>query len=236
MNKDDLNFTPLSEGLGFHPFADGLPYAPVNPAPTSNPHRTMGSGAVSAGRPQISPSITHSVRVFPLATARISPTFPVTRPARALAPPAPAVAPPPGIINEEFNWAYPIKRAIAFVLDAAINSSFIIAAFAWVLTRSSLHPEALASSGIVGLTALFVLFFNWALIAAQEVALSTTIGKRVFGLSIDGTPGKILLRSALFIPSFAFSGLGLFWCLFDDRRRCWHDVASGLQPREIARL
>lgn len=36
MEKDtiEINFKPLSAGLGFHPFSDGLPYAPVSPTPT----------------------------------------------------------------------------------------------------------------------------------------------------------------------------------------------------------
>src|SRR4051812_22981324 len=69
--RQPIDFKPLSEGLGFHPFADGLPYAPVVktvakkelPLPSAlNPDSAnlgplgqlpmgnMGAGAIAAGR------------------------------------------------------------------------------------------------------------------------------------------------------------------------------------------
>src|SRR5689334_11933992 len=57
--KNEISFRPLTEGLGFHPFSDGLPYAPVNPSNKSagqasgpNPRLSNGTGAVAAGAPR----------------------------------------------------------------------------------------------------------------------------------------------------------------------------------------
>lgn len=65
--SEQLNFKAINSGLGFHPFSDGLPYAPVSKSPskpgTSNQlgHSSSsvlganllgGAGAVAAGPPQ----------------------------------------------------------------------------------------------------------------------------------------------------------------------------------------
>src|ERR1700687_3561817 len=63
-----IDFKPITQGLGFHPFSDGLPYAPVSKAaqrPQATPHTPLsremarelakefaaGAGAISAGQP-----------------------------------------------------------------------------------------------------------------------------------------------------------------------------------------
>src|SRR5579872_1378988 len=51
-SKEEIQFKPLSDGLGFHPFANGLPYTP--PAKTPRAERIpvgMGTGAEVAGKP-----------------------------------------------------------------------------------------------------------------------------------------------------------------------------------------
>jgi hypothetical protein len=62
MEKDKIQFKPLHEGMGFHPFSDGLPYAPeskaasagskINPSAARTTSTPMGTGAMAAGRPQ----------------------------------------------------------------------------------------------------------------------------------------------------------------------------------------
>jgi hypothetical protein len=62
MEKERIQFKPLHDGMGFHPFSDGLPYAPesknpVKPAQKATqksaaPQSWMGTGATAAGRPQ----------------------------------------------------------------------------------------------------------------------------------------------------------------------------------------
>jgi hypothetical protein len=90
--------------------------------------------------------------------------------------------------------------------------------------------------GIVMISVLFFVLFSWALITAQEIAFGTSVGKRVFGLMINGSTSAIFLRAFFFLPSIGFCGVGLLWSLFDKRKRCWHDVVVNVQPIEVARL
>jgi len=99
-----------------------------------------------------------------------------------------------------------------------------------------MSPELLINPGIVLIAGLFLAFFNWAITTAEEVAFGTSIGKRLFGLAIQGSASAIFLRAFFFLPSTCFGGIGILWALFDRRRRCWHDLVVDLQPIEIARL
>lgn len=49
LNQSKQKFTSIHEGVGFHPFSDGLPYAPSRRSPQK------GEGAVSAGAPIYAP-------------------------------------------------------------------------------------------------------------------------------------------------------------------------------------
>jgi len=65
MEKEKIKFKPLHEGMGFHPFSDGLPYAPESKSKASS----TGTGATAAGRPQFVTQ-TQNVNSRPLGTAR----------------------------------------------------------------------------------------------------------------------------------------------------------------------
>ena len=50
--EPELKFSPITEGLGFHPFSDGLPYAPVTKsreAQAERPPADLSSGAGAPG-------------------------------------------------------------------------------------------------------------------------------------------------------------------------------------------
>jgi hypothetical protein len=64
------------------------------------------------------------------------------------------------------------------------------------------------------------------------VAFGTTLGKRIFGMKLDGDGFSCFMRSILFIPSLVFGGLGLWIAIFDSRKRCWHDRVTKLQPEQ----
>ena len=90
-----LKFKPLSEGLGFHPFSDGLPYAPVRKTatPTTTP-QIPPSGATAAGpaMPVTTSSLPApriSVPIAPAAASPVSHTAPALPP-RTVATPAAA--------------------------------------------------------------------------------------------------------------------------------------------------
>ncbi|MEO5971600.1 MAG: hypothetical protein ABIQ95_16870, partial [Bdellovibrionia bacterium] len=53
-----VSFQPVTEGLGFHPFSDGLPYAPMGKNPKASATSklllsTSGAGAIAAGPPRV---------------------------------------------------------------------------------------------------------------------------------------------------------------------------------------
>ena len=221
----DLNFRPLSDGLGFHPFSDGLPYAPTQKTPP--PRASYGSGAVSAGRP----IFIHSPMAAPKQMAVI--------PTQVLSTPTPAPAFSLDALNStvsHYGFGYLAKRVLAYSLDTALNLAICLGALSTVLFKKDFSRETLTNPGILIVAVLFLGFCNWGITTAQEVGFGTSLGKRAFGLSLRGTGMAAFMRALYFIPSIGFAGLGLVWSVFDSKKRCWHDIASGLQPDEIARL
>lgn len=254
--EPEIQFKPLTDGLGFHPFSDGLPYAPLSQTPSSKPSAsrvsqalhsahglgaspgpsptpTTGTGAVAAGvptfavpgRPRVSVPVAHQNLAKPAAA-------PLAMPATQAAPaaqPSPLVAP-------KFGFFYVIKRTLAFGIDTITNLGLLIAAFSLALMGQDLQPELLMNPGVALVSALFFLSFNWAVITAQEIAFSTTLGKKLFGLELRGSTSAIFLRAFFFVPSAGFLAFGLLWSIVDRRKRCWHDLIVDLQPVEVARL
>lgn len=239
-NDTEIHFKPLTEGLGFHPFSDGLPYAPVSknaeirkpnfsqpvvkPPLTPHPSKILGMGAIAAGP-----------AVFPKKVA-----VPVVSPSRSLMPQALAetrVEPKSRIpiVDQHFGFVYLLKRVFSFLLDSFLGLAACGTALSSVLLRQDITPETFFTPSVLFLIGLFSFFFNWALICAEEVAFGTTIGKRFFGLGIQGSPSAIFLRSFFFLPSIGFCGIGIIWALFNSKRRCWHDVVVDLQPIEISK-
>lgn len=229
--RPELNFTPITDGLGFHPFSDGLPYAPVSKTATSKvaptpkpmaPLSPMGTGAVAAGTPRFS--------VPQVSVPRVSVP-------QASQPQPQAQAPAPTLqVDERYGFVYSFKRIFAFAIDWALNISLCLTALSFALVRQDIEPTALMAPEVLLLAVLFVLTFSWALVTAQEVAFGTSVGKRIFRMSLRGGPAAIFLRAFFFLPSVGFCGIGLLWAVFDRRRRCWHDLAADLQPQELARL
>jgi len=60
-----------------------------------------------------------------------------------------------------------------------------------------------------------------------------TIGMRPWRLKVlaaDGRPAAVRslwIRYAVATLSLLAGGLGFVWALFDEERRCWHDMAAG---------
>jgi len=221
--SNDLLFRPLHKGVGFHPFADGLPYAPVVPP------KNQGTGATAAGpaRPVWNPQPMKSIRPT---TPTVSSPTPVIAPNISVAPTpiAPELEMP--ISSEKFGWTYPFVRMIAFGLDVIFSLSLTSIAVTVILAFFDLEPWFLLEKELIGMTLLFLVCFSWAIVAIQEVAFHTTLGKRLLGLKLHGTTTAIFLRSFFFIPSFGFAGVGILWALFNTQKRCWHDAAVDLQP------
>lgn len=243
--KTELSFEPLSEGLGFHPFSDGLPYAPTSKAPTAKASSQtrdlgMGAGAVSAGLPSFASPKIQAPRVsVPVAQPQpYQPQAPMVQPQRTSAALSTMVTSPSlaAELEPSFGFGYMVKRVFAYLFDSLFNVGLCVGALSAALWRQDMNPEVLLTPGIVLVSVLFLAVFNWAITTAQEVAFGTSIGKRLFGLAIQGSTSAIFLRAFFFLPSICFGGIGILWAVFDRRRRCWHDLVVDLQPIEIARL
>lgn len=248
--KKGIDFKPLTQGLGFHPFSDGLPYAPVSKSvarPQATPHTpsrdtASGAGAVSAGKPEFAyPAPRVNVPVASPSVPRVSPQpqVQIQKPAvqKAAAKKTTTQAPTAQAFGEpKFGYVYLLKRVLAYSLDTTLNTSLLATGLSFALLNEDMTPDLLMNPGIVMISILFFTLFNWALVTAQEIAFGTTIGKRIFGLMVQGSTSAIFLRAFFFLPSLSFCGVGLLWSLFDKRKRCWHDVVVNVQPIEVARL
>lgn len=156
--------------------------------------------------------------------------------AAAQAPTAEAVGISVASDGQTYSFFYAVKRSMAFLLDSILNLALCAAAFSFVLWKLDAQPSQLVAPEMLTFVLLFLAFFNWAIIVAQEIAFGTTIGKHLVGLSLDGPPAAVFLRSFFFWVSVGFGGLGLIWALFDRQHRCWHDLIVNLQPQENASL
>ena len=78
------------------------------------------------------------------------------------------------------------------------------------------------------------MFFNWALITAQEVAFGTSIGKKTLRTFARRKRDGHLRSRAVFHSELSFPGyrraLGRASI---PARRGFHDLISGIQPEEI---
>ena len=125
MEKGKIQFKPLHEGMGFHPFSDGLPYAPESKAKPS-----QGTGATAAGKPRFTTQIQNiqsATSRQALKTARqlnASPQVqsPVPQPVQTQKPQA-QTAPRIQMTREPES---PLVRArfFAYLLDAVLHAAF----------------------------------------------------------------------------------------------------------------
>ena len=240
----EINFKPLTDGLGFHPFADGLPYAPAS---KSTPTKPSGTGAVAAGRPQFAypagPGVTNRA---PTPTS-VLPSMPIDGTAEKIRrelesiqaqrlDQARAAAARKQDAQAQlvlhYGLDYSFQRAFAYLLDSAFNLSICASVLSTALLSTDLENLRDLSPLAVISVAVFLFACNWALLAAQEVAFGTTIGKRIFGLRLRGTGFECFVRALFFLPSLLFGGLGIGMSIFDGRKRCWHDRMTKLQPTE----
>lgn len=121
------------------------------------------------------------------------------------------------------------RRVTAFCIDFAILSLVVAAAWAtlWALTLVSFG----LLSGFLFLPALIPVIYHSLMIGGRR---SATCGMQIMGIevrAVDGQRPSLLqafAMTALFYVSIAFTTLLiLVVALFNDRRRCVHDILSG---------
>ena len=199
------------KNISFAPVSEGLGFHPFSEGLPYTPvhpipRRQMGMGAVAAGLPVYAPP---------------------------QAEPAVSIAADISSVSVVSATEYLGRRLLAAIIDNGLNIGAVAIALGWVLWRQRISLEIIFSPAVLAGIIFFLLFFNWAIITAQEIAFGTSFGKRICGLEIPGSVSVVLVRAILFIPSTVFCGAGLLWALVDKQNRCWHDAASGIQPELI---
>lgn len=209
--KTSLEFKPAHRGLGFHPFSEGMPYAPPTPAPTLTPN--------SGSSPKkLSDSVAGPIRYAPPEAIRGKPLAELQSAIQRKNP------------SNALGAGYLALRVFAFSIDLITHFSVSLLMLMGVFVIQGHEAVVLFEPGIIELALVFSILMSWALSTAQEVALGSTPGKRLLGLRLEGSAGLLFLRSILFIPSLLFMGSGVLWALLSRDRRCWHDAAVGIQP------
>ncbi len=220
--KQKIQFKPLHEGMGFHPFSDGLPYAPESK--TKSTH--AGTGAVSAGRPQFATQSFNTSK--PMGTARQmqqqaqpvaqSMGQPLVQPyvqpqkqtqmqrAKTTTNTRPATvtshAPSDDIIR---------RRAFAYLMDTVIHAGFWLATnlAALYFFKFQIDSEILKDNFVH--FGVFFLLSQWMFVSLQEVLFENSLGKLFFNLEFKRNHGSLMLRSILFMGGLLFFGMGLYF-------------------------
>ena len=222
MEKNKIQFKPLHEGMGFHPFSDGLPYAPESKSKYGN-----GSGATSAGRPQFAtpttsgPALAPATSTSPRVTARQlqerKPQVNITHHEMARANVkqtaqktaqsiAPQIAPAP-----QTEKAILRRRAFAYLLDTLIHAGFWLTSNLAALFFFKFQLDSDIIKENFGQFAVFFILSQWLFIALQEILFENSIGKVFFNLEFKRNHRSLFLRSFVFMMGVACLGLGLYY-------------------------
>ena len=126
--------------------------------------------------------------------------------------------------------SYTFQRVFGYIIDTAFNVSVAATILSFALIQTDVELLQTVSDSSLILSAVFIYLSNWAAIAGQEVAFGTSLGKRVFGLSIPGSGSDAFIRAVAFIPASILGGLGILSAIFDSQKRCWHDRFARVQP------
>jgi len=205
MSGEKIKFKTLHEGVGFHPFSEGLPYAPQSQAqsshsspisktaaPKKSPAELMGVGAMSAGTPTF---VNSAANTAARTTRQIQQAQQQQMAAEiAVHQPIPTPKPAahhfkdPGVIR---------KRIFAFLLDTTIHLGF------WILVNLiaifALHFEidSMILAQNWGSFLVFFAFSQTVFIGMQNMLFDNSLGKYFFGLEFKRNR-EIQLKNAAF--------------------------------------
>ena len=122
------------------------------------------------------------------------------------------------------------RRCLAYLTDLAILLGLLFV-YKIALVFLTVATLGLATPLLVLLAAVIPVAYHTLTIGGPAAA---TLGMRLFGLQVSiwngGKPGYIqaLLHTAVFYVTTSFTGgLILLWPLFNNRRRCLHDLLCG---------
>jgi hypothetical protein len=201
MHDEKITFKPLHDGLGFHPFSEGLPYAPQTKTESkpASKHRSAsamvqtelnrGTAATSAGIPSFAiPSMPKTTRQLQQQKNPVASVQPTAQPIQQTKPAQMA----------------PIRtRFFAYLLDTVIHVGFwvTISLMATLVLHLEIDGNLMIQNwkGFLG----FFLFSQWFFIGMQESLFENSMGKTFFGLEFRQNR-KSFLTSSLFLRSIVF--------------------------------
>jgi hypothetical protein len=240
--EPEISFKPINKGLGFHLFADGLPYTSHFKAVPEKKPVPPPSSRQESGDPLLGTQMRQSFRAgagrsFDGIAQHKSLRSQSTQSQIAVKPGSALPVMPQGVQQEDaFDLSYVMRRVFAYVLDTFLNSLVLGTSFGVTFWFYEVDIKMILDPGIMLITTLLFLGLNWFLIALQELVFQTSMGKYCFHLIIPGSRVRIFLRTLLFIPSAACLGLGLL-SIFFTRRRCGlHDLLVEVQPIHVTKL
>ena len=237
--KSKIKFKPLHEGMGFHPFSDGLPYAPESKSKYNN-----GAGANAAGRPQFAtpnlqgPALAPATNNSPRVTARqlqermggsvpqtglsglpqreplsITQHEPLGRANKTtvLKTKVAPIAQTIAPVKLISDKALLRRRAFAYVMDTVIHAGFWLATNLTALFFFKFQLDSEIVRDNLGQFLVFFLISQWMFIALQEVLFENSIGKVFFNLEFKRNHHSLFLRSLVFMVSALFFGAGFFY-------------------------
>ena len=218
-DSKSIQFKPLSEGLGFHPKLNPTPQAPSVPKlapPPVLPHSTPA-------KPPVAPTDFARPHHHQHSTAAvITPMQPEVR--------------GESLRVSESRALLIVKRVFAFLFDIVFHAALFLVGLAASLRFMGVPEDQIVPFLNTLETAAFVIFAIWMILIAQESVFHMTLGKRLFGLFLDGSSLAIVIRGLLFPLSLVLAGVGVLIALFDKRSRTLHDLLTGVRVIEIARL
>jgi len=121
-----------------------------------------------------------------------------------------------------------LRRLLAMAYDAVIVTGLLLIAGAVASPLDHGHQQALRDPLFT--IYLLAVWFGYLAICWQRGGM--TLGMRAWRLRLRSTSGRplgwrsSLLRFSVSLVSVACLGLGFAWSMVDNRRRCWHDIAS----------
>ena len=136
----------------------------------------------------------------------------------------------PVSLSRQGNYAGPISRLVAFVLDIVIGWVVIVLIFASVDFAISLVIGRAVNLRHIQYVAAVIIPLWFFLYFAYQWALSgKTVGMAIFGIRVmtaEGAPIKgrqAFIRTLTFPLSFLIFGLGLLGIILRVDHRAWHD-------------
>ncbi len=191
--------------MGFHPFSDGLPYAPESKARTPQ----TGTGAVAAGRPRFQTQSLSTPRAGMKTARQLQSRQADPQGSQAALPRVPM--PAPEVARAVPTQAPVRQRFFAYLLDTVIHSGFWMTTHFAALALFDFHLDRAIVAENAGQFIAFFVVSQWIFIALQEVLFGNSIGKGFFNLEFKRNHRSLFLRSGVFMLGVFAGGLGLYY-------------------------